>query len=357
MISFEFFRKELSKWFNENRENHFFRQDRTAYKTWISEVALQQTRIQAALTPLKRFLDAFPDVYSLAQSDEESVVHAFRGLGYYNRARNLRKGAKFIVENHSGKMPATYQELLKIPSIGPYTASAIASICFQEKVGVIDGNVKRIYARLHAVNQKITSHIFNKNLETFMSSFINSNLPPGDLNEALMEFGQKVCVAKSPECSKCPFNRECKGCLEGKPEEYPVRDQAIEKVKVEWHVLIYKNGNKIAVEKYKDFRFLKSHWGFPSFLNFPGSAMESSAGVKNKIDSAETIGGLSHTITHHKIKFVIYSYTSGVKDEGYEWVLIDDMEKKLAASCLSKVWNIYKKQLDLPGGGLEPPRD
>jgi len=342
MIALDFFREHLLEWFFQNREDHFFRKNRNPYTTWISEVALQQTRMQAALTPLKRFLDAFPDLKSLALSDEESVVHAFRGLGYYNRARNLRKGAQFIVENHNGKIPKTYEQLLKIPSIGPYTAAAIASICFQEKIGVVDGNVKRIYARLSANKQNITSHTFTQNLQKFLGEFINTNLPPGDLNEALMEFGQKICVAKSPDCEICPFNQNCQGYLEQNQQNYPVKNITKQKIEVEWHILISRNGNKIALEKYEDFRFLKDHWGFPSFLKFPGSSMESSAGVKNKIASAEKIGELTHTITHHNIRFFIYAYIAIDKNREYEWILSKDIEKKLVASCLSKVWTVYK---------------
>ena len=158
----ETIRNSISIWFKENRENHFFRQNRSAYTVWVSEVALQQTRIQAAIEPLKLFLKAFPNLNSLANADESEVLFNFRGLGYYNRARNLHKGAKYIVNNLSGEFPNTYDELLKVPSIGEYTAAAISSIQFAEKKAVIDGNVNRIVARINGVTEIQGSNIFKE---------------------------------------------------------------------------------------------------------------------------------------------------------------------------------------------------
>ena len=220
----------LKSWFDTNKIDYFFRQNRNPYKVWVSEVVLQQTRINAALAPLQSFLEKYPTIQDLANSTEEAVLEAFQGLGYYNRATNLRAGAQYICNDLGGVFPNNYNELLKVPSIGPYTAGAIASICYGEQVMALDGNIKRVTSRIFA-NEDVDSHLFTNFLQVYFQSVfsINREIYPGDLNEAFMELGQRICLPKAPKCAECPISNFCVAHKNNVPENYPKAKETVEK--------------------------------------------------------------------------------------------------------------------------------
>ena len=227
---------------------------------------LQQTRIQYALPKIERFFEAFPNLSSLASANEEEVLVAFKGLGYYDRARNLQKGAKVIIEEHSGDFPQDYEELLKIPSIGPYTAAMIGSICFHQKRAAIDGNIKRVFARYLMLGDEMGSNFFGTCREFANQRLGESEMHPGVFNEALMELGQKLCLKHNPKCLECPLQGNCLAFKQGRQDRIPVKRDAGIKKDVLWLNFLINHRGGILLQKDPQSYFLKGQWILPSFL-------------------------------------------------------------------------------------------
>ncbi len=339
----------LLQWFYNVREPYFFRKERNPYRVWISEVALQQTRIQAALQPLERFFSCFPDVISLAQAEESAVLHAFRGLGYYSRAKNLKKGALYLAENHQGELPQEYESLINVPSIGEYTASAISSICFGKKKPVLDGNVRRILSRVLRISSPIDSKEFTLASYQFLEKlFEETNLAPGDINEAMMELGQKVCTKGTPKCQQCPISNWC-GAFQNKDVSlYPTLKKKQDKVAVLWHLYILQNSHqKILMQKWENFYFLKGQVAFPSLLEFSASK-EKIASWTDPLFTKKylsrihtTLSPIKHSITKHNIQmqpYLIFLQDALPEDSSFFWVDKKDVSQYLVASALTKVW-------------------
>lgn len=256
----------LLNWFRPQKSDHFFRINRSPYKTWISEVALQQTRLEAALPILESFLKRFPSIESLASAPLEEIKQGWSGLGYYRRAENLKKGAVYVIENFAGQLPTEASQLIAIPSIGDYTAAAIASLCFAKKKPAIDGNVLRIVARLKALPLAQKSKKLKEAAYHFVQEEMEkSKANPGEINEALMELGQKICKPKKPFCLQCPFSQACQANKKGNSQDYP------QKIKTELVPLnlyakaVIVNG-KVLLEKSEHSPFLKNQWGLPYYL-------------------------------------------------------------------------------------------
>lgn len=182
---------------------------RSAYGTWVSEVMLQQTQVERVVNYWTRWMDRFPDVHALAQAEPGDVNAAWAGLGFYGRARRLHEGAKFVVANHSGNVPANCNELLRIPGVGPYTAGAISSIAFGQKAAVVDGNVIRVFARLLALPGDAASPVLLKRCWSLAEDLVDPT-DPGSFNQALMELGATVCTPQAPTCAHCPVQHFCK---------------------------------------------------------------------------------------------------------------------------------------------------
>ncbi len=213
----------LLAWFVDNRRAFPWREDASPYRVWVSEIMLQQTRIEAALPYFERFLSALPDIRTLAEADEDRLLKLWEGLGYYSRARNLQKAARVVMEHFNGSLPADYEQLLALPGIGEYTAGAIASIAFGLRVPAVDGNVLRVVARLMNDGGDITTSPVKKRLKETVAAMIPDD-KPGDFNQALMELGETVCLPNTvPLCGHCPLANDCMGHLAGNPERLPVR--------------------------------------------------------------------------------------------------------------------------------------
>jgi A/G-specific adenine glycosylase len=199
----------LLAWFRKHRRDLPWRQSRDAYRVWIAEVMLQQTRIAAVIPYYRKFLRRFPRVKRLGRARAEEVLKLWSGLGYYSRARNLHRAAKVIVARHGGKFPQTLDDALRLPGVGRYTASAVLSITYDEPLAVLDGNVARVLARLDAVRGELRAprnwSALGKRAEELLAT-----QAPGDWNQALMELGETVCRPQSPLCAACPVSRWCR---------------------------------------------------------------------------------------------------------------------------------------------------
>lgn len=202
------FRKNLLAWFSQFQRDLPWRKSKDAYRIWLSEIMLQQTRVAAAIPYYERFLERFPDVQSLAEAPADEVLRVWSGLGYYSRARNLQKAAQRIVALHGGVFPATEPEALALPGIGSYTAAAILSIAYGGKLAVLDGNVARVLARLLAIRGDLRADGRWRELQSVADVLLAPNAP-GDWNQAMMELGATLCSPKSPQCLLCPANEFC----------------------------------------------------------------------------------------------------------------------------------------------------
>jgi len=211
----------LLTWYAANKRNLPWREEPEAYHVWISEIMLQQTRVEAVKAYYTRFLKALPDIPALAKAEDDRLLKLWEGLGYYNRARNLKRAAAVIEEKYGGRMPDTYEELLKLPGIGAYTAGAVASIAYGRKTAAVDGNVLRVLARYLAD----PADIANEALKGTRKAQIEAVLPedtPGAFNQAVMDLGAMICLPNgAPKCAECPLKRNCLAFREGRTEELP----------------------------------------------------------------------------------------------------------------------------------------
>ena len=216
------FSKKLTDWYLQNKRELPWRQTKDPYRIWLSEIILQQTRVEQGMPYYFRFTETYPDIYALADAPEDDVLKLWQGLGYYSRARNLHATAKKVASDFSGKFPNTYTEIKKLKGIGDYTASAIASICFDEAAAVVDGNVYRVLSRVFGIDTPIDSTAGKKQFKALAQKLIDSK-DPATFNQALMEFGATQCKPKNPYCLHCPFQQDCVAYSSGKINELPVK--------------------------------------------------------------------------------------------------------------------------------------
>ena len=211
----------LLQWYDRVKRDLPWRRSGDPYCIWLSEIMLQQTRVETVKGYYARFLERCPTVQALAQAPEETVLKLWEGLGYYSRARNLHKAAKAIVNEHGGVFPATYEEILKLPGIGPYTAGAIASIAFGQPVPAVDGNVIRVTSRLCGIRENVGVPSVRRKLEEEAAALVPKKRP-GDFNQAMMDLGATVCVPGTPSCERCPLRTLCDAYAAGDAEDLPV---------------------------------------------------------------------------------------------------------------------------------------
>src|SRR5271156_1563300 len=214
------FQKRLLTWFRAHQRDLPWRSSRDPYRIWVAEIMLQQTRIAAVMPYYERFLDHFSTVESLADAPQQEVLKLWSGLGYYSRARNLHAAAKEIVAKHNGKFPRTLDAALELPGIGAYTAAAVLSIAYDAPLAVLDGNVARVLARIHAIRGDLRAPRTWRVL-TETADHLLARKSPSDWNQALMELGEVICTPKSPRCLVCPVVRSCQAYAQGITSEIP----------------------------------------------------------------------------------------------------------------------------------------
>lgn len=216
------FARAILNWYMVNKRDLPWRNSNDPYSVWLSEIILQQTRITQGLPYYLKFINKYPTINSLAKANENDILILWQGLGYYSRARNLLKTAKFIVDERNGKFPRTYIELIKLKGIGEYTASAISSICFNERRAVLDGNVYRVIARFYGIDVPVNNHLGKK----FYMDYAQKLAPKkscGDYNQGIMDFGSLICKPKAPLCDKCMLAKDCIASKMKNVNYFPVR--------------------------------------------------------------------------------------------------------------------------------------
>ena len=255
--------KPLLKWYDSNRRMLPWREEPTPYRVWVSEIMLQQTRVEAVKPYFERFMQALPDIKTLAYADEEELLKLWEGLGYYNRVRNLQKAALQIMEEYDGNMPADYDKLISLKGIGSYTAGAISSIAFNRVQPAVDGNVLRVLSRI----RKDDSNISDAKVRTAIEEELRANMPlnrPGDFNQAMMELGACICVPNgAPHCEDCPLAEICSSHQDGTELQYPKKEKAKARSIENKTVLILRDGEKAAIRKRPKRGLLAGMYEFP----------------------------------------------------------------------------------------------
>lgn len=240
-----------------------WRKDRTPYGTWVSEIMLQQTQVDTVIPYFENFMTKFPTLKALAQAPQEEVLKNWEGLGYYSRARNLQAGAKEVLTHFNGKIPETYEELLSLKGIGPYTAGAIASMAFQQPVAAIDGNTMRVFARLFEISEDISLLKTQKKFKIWVEEII-SQTRPGDFNQALMDLGSSICTPKNPQCLLCPLKEFCQSQKDRRQGEFPVKTKKVKAKPVFYVALALENGQQeFYLQQRGSSGLLANFWHFP----------------------------------------------------------------------------------------------
>ena len=271
----------LLRWFHSEKRALPWREEPTPYRVWVSEIMLQQTRVEAVKPYFERFVAALPDVRALARADEDTLMKLWEGLGYYSRARHLQSAARLICSDHGGKIPARFDDLLTLPGIGRYTAGAVASIAFGERRPAVDGNVLRVIMRLLACPADILKESTKRAVEEALIARLPENA--GDFNQSLMELGALVCLPRgAARCPSCPLERLClakEANLQAElPQKTPPKRRRTEKLTI---FLLAKN-DKIALQKRPAQGLLAGLWGFP--------AMEGHLKKKEAEEALQAIG-------------------------------------------------------------------
>lgn len=254
----------LLTWYDNNARILPWREEPTPYRVWISEIMLQQTRVEAVKPYFERFIKALPNVKALAETEEDELLKLWEGLGYYNRARNLQKAARKIVQEYQGVLPENYEELLTLPGIGNYTAGAIASIAYGQRTAAVDGNVLRIIARVNADDSDILNAKVKRSLEENIKKIMPENRT-GDFNQALMELGATVCIPNgAPKCEVCPWSRQCQAKQQDLIFKLPRKTVKKERKIEEKTVLVIRDEERVAIRKRPAQGLLAGMYEFPN---------------------------------------------------------------------------------------------
>ena len=238
----------LLHWYADNKRSLPWRGERDVYRVWVSEIILQQTRIQQGWDYYLRFIEAFPDVKALAEADEEQVLRVWQGLGYYSRARNMHAAAQSVMRDHGGKFPSTYEQVRQLKGIGDYTAAAICAFAYGLPYPAVDGNVLRIISRVFGIHDNIADNSTRKDI-TALCQKLMKDADPSDFNQALMDFGSLQCTPKNPDCEHCPMQGECYAFKHQEVDTLPVNIKRIQIKNRYFHYFVCINQDEIIIEK------------------------------------------------------------------------------------------------------------
>jgi len=333
------FASTIITWYAEHQRELPWRKTRDPYAIWLSEIILQQTRVAQGLPYYQRLLAEFPSVRDLAEAPEASLLRLWQGLGYYSRARNLQKAAQLIMRDFAGTFPPTYDEIILLPGVGPYTAAAIASFAFDEAKAVVDGNVFRVLSRVFAVETDIASSAARGVFTSLAQSLMPTQDPAG-FNQAIMEFGALQCIP-APDCSVCPLAVFCQSNKEHRVTDFPVKSKKTKVKEIQMDYLIIEQNGQLLVRERAENSIWKGLWEFyliedsAEWLPFSRKALQSPP---------------VHLLSHRKIH--CQAWHVQVPDNfaleipaGYGWMSPSDFESKGKSVLLL---NLITDNLDCP---------
>lgn len=338
----------LLPWYAKNRRDLPWRQDKEPYHVWLSEIMLQQTRVEAVKGYYARFLEALPDIPALAQCEDDALHKLWEGLGYYSRVRNLKKAACVIMEQHGGRFPRQYEAVRALPGIGDYTAGAICSICFDLPTPAVDGNVLRLVSRLTDDDTPIDTPQYKKKVQQALSAIYPARA--GDFTQALMELGATICGPnRKPDCEHCPCKVFCRGYASGNAEALPVRNpKKGRKVQDKTVFLLYCDG-KVALQKRPDTGLLAGLWQLPELpgtleaASLPGNLEAMDLRLRQIRQQADR----THIFTH--IQWNMRGFFLEVSEQrgDYSWVTPLQVQTQTALpTAYRQFWELWCQELE-----------
>ncbi len=340
-------RNTLLNWYEANRRVLPWREDPSAYHVWISEIMLQQTRVEAVLGYYERFLQALPDIPTLAAAPEDQCLKLWQGLGYYSRVRNLRKAAEIVVSEYGGVLPPEPEKLRKLPGIGRYTAAAIASISFGKRIPAVDGNLLRIWARQTAYAGNISANSAVREAEQFYLPILPEE-NPGDANQALMDLGAMVCLPQRPRCTQCPWEADCAACAKGVPEDYPVKNSAARrKIQKRTVFLILFNG-AVALQKRPDKGLLAGLYELPSAEGHLTRQQALSWLRRRNVEALriERMPESKHVFSHLEWHMIGYRVLAGAWPDPPDRYIFATLRQREEEYALPSAFAVYLNQAD-----------
>jgi A/G-specific adenine glycosylase len=324
----------LMDWYRNNQRDLPWRRTNDPYAIWLSEVILQQTRVEQGMPYWLRFMENFPTVTDLANADEREVLRLWQGLGYYSRARNLHAAAKVVRDEYNGNFPNQYEQIRALKGIGDYTAAAISSFAFNLPHAVVDGNVYRFLSRIFAINTPIDSNNGKKEFFVLANELLDKS-NPGTFNQSLMEFGAMQCKPSNPDCSVCPFNQYCQSFATNTVSEYPVKSKKTKTRNRYFDFIILSDEKNTILQK----REGKDIW--QGLYQFP--LIESATKNKNKLDlSKSEVANYLNTNSHKMVKssaIVKHVLSHQVIFAKFWWINMESVSTAKDANMIKVPWS------------------
>ncbi len=336
------FADKLRTWYTENSRDLPWRNTRNPYHIWLSEVILQQTRVNQGMPYFQKFVSEFPELRDLAAASEEKVLKLWQGLGYYSRGRNMLKTAKLIQEELNGEFPISYRELIKLKGIGPYTAAAVASFAFNEVVAVLDGNVKRVLSRLYELDETVSLKKYSE-----LAAELLSPKHPATHNQGMMELGSLICTPTNPKCQICPVFEHCLSRMHNTQHLYPVKVKKPQKRKKYFYYIVWISNGHTWIYQRLPGDIWTGLWEFPLIQSDqPISELDLSRNMLTMFPGLRFVPTPSsswhrkHVLTHLEIhaEFITFQHFDALPDfngNGYQ-VAIDKINTKFALSRLTE---------------------
>jgi A/G-specific adenine glycosylase len=329
------FADELVKWYQNNKRDLPWRNTTDPYLIWLSEIILQQTRVEQGLPYYLRFMEKYPDVSSFAAAPEDDILKLWQGLGYYSRGRNMLKTAQYIQEHYDGKFPQTYAELIKLKGIGEYTAAAISSFSANEAKAVVDGNVYRVLARYFGIDDAINSTIGKKKFQSVADELLNKQHPAMH-NQAMMEFGAMVCKPKNPACGICPVRTGCYAFTSNATTTLPVKLKTVKIKERFFNYFLITDGNTILMNKRGEGDIWANMYDLPLIETASAIAVEELMSLPETIEYfglnptiIDIVSPKKHVLTHQHlhIRFVKLSQPSVKNKAGWIFTEVINLKK------------------------------
>jgi A/G-specific adenine glycosylase len=327
------FLKILTLWYQQNKRELPWRISNDPYSVWVSEIILQQTRIDQGMNYYMQFINRFPDISSLANASEDEVLKIWQGLGYYSRARNMHYTARQIMNEYNSRFPESYKEIRKLKGIGDYTAAAIASISYGSENAVIDGNVYRVLARIFGIATPIDTSKGRKEISVLAHSLLDRQ-NPGQFNEALMDFGALQCIPRNPSCTQCPFMNKCFALKNKQVDYFPVKSKQVEQKKRHFNYLYISYEKYFFLEQRKGKDIWHNLYQFPLIETFEPvdeKTLISSPEFNNLFDGLKvtvesSTPEITHLLTHQRlyIRFLEIRLTESIKK--FPWIMTNERE-------------------------------
>jgi A/G-specific adenine glycosylase len=336
----------LLAWYRRHRRRLPWREQPDPYRVWLSEVMLQQTRVETVIPYYERFLERFPTIERLARAREEEVLALWSGLGYYRRARALLEGARRVVREHGGRFPSSLEEALALPGVGPYTAAAVLSIAYNLPLAVLDGNVERVVTRLLRQRGNPRRAAAARRLREAIAGW----MPQGEaanFNQALMELGALICAPAAPACPRCPLREVCAACRESDAHRFPELPRPRKTEAVELEVGILGDGGRYLLERSSGLSYLEGLWVFPlAAAGTEGTGARGIAGrLSEELGTAVRVTGelepLRHAITYRRMTLrpkLLAAAGGGALElrgkRGFRWARLQELGRKLPVSSI-----------------------